>query len=1069
MAEVAVLAAGAGGAYLGSIVGGPLGASIGWGIGTAIGSELFGPDAPEVEGPRLGDLSVQSSAYGQPLPHIDGVARVAGNVIWSSGIAETRHTEEVGGKGGGGEVTQVSYTYSASFAVSINDDEISFVPRVWADGKLIYDMSPGATPESILASLSNIPVFTVHKGDENQLPDPLMQAELGVDNVPAYRGTAYLVFENMALADYGNRLPNITAEVVTTVQAKTHTAAGTPYRPDTNNLIRLSSYSDGIISWWRSVDSFVNQNSNQAWTWKTDINGGIVESRKTITYSAGGAAGFLINTQVVNSGLGHQRADAGIVVDGSGTHVGFFVGQSPKSYPLLNTQGVGIYGLNNFGIWHALFALNNIYVVPGGTPTHQRQYTLYRFVWNSAYPNAKAAAEKTFVGIVMGTYENNGLLYVHTQTNTTEMEIHRLDPESLAIEMSWTINHLDLNSSMALSVTDDFFLFAGDSQNKYNAFQFFDDGSTLVSENGAITTGIGNGPIIILPSVGLVMFHLTWLTTRPLVTGAGDALGNVVSDICTSAGLNLADIDVSQLTQTLTGYVRSRPMSARAAIAPLQRAYYFDAVESDGVLRFVRRGGAAVATINEDELGAHQNGQTPPSALLSIRTQEIDLPREVAVHYINPAFNYQPGIQRSQRQVTLSQQKISVQLPIAMSDDQGAQIAEVLLFNTWAERQKLPLQLGIKYAWLDAADVINVVGNNASYGLRINKINTQNPGLLQLETVVEQADIYTSEAVGEASPVIISSLGLAGPTQLYLLDVPLLQDVDDNAGFYLSAHGLLSGWSGAVLYQSADDGASWYSLTSLLSAATGGLCTTILASGLTTVWDNQSLTIHLNQGSLAAATELAVLNGANAAAVGVDGRWEIIQFQDVVLNGDGTYTISRLLRGRKGTEWAVGTHLADDRFILLTADTLGRYVPNTDKIGVAALYKAPALGTTLAAAEKTSFTHSAVGLKPYAPVHISAQRDGSANLSIDWIRRSRIGGDWRDNVDVELGEDSESYEVDIMNGAAVVRTLTSATQTVTYTAADQVTDFGSAQASIDVNIYQLSATVGRGYPGAATL
>ena len=138
-------------------------------------------------------------------------------------------------------------------------------------------------------------------------------------------------------------------------------------------------------------------------------------------------------------------------------------------------------------------------------------------------------------------------------------------------------------------------------------------------------------------------------------------------------------------------------------------------------------------------------------------------------------------------------------------------------------------------------------------------------------------------------------------------------------------------------------------------------------------------------------------------------------------------------------------------------------------IGIEKYYKAVTVGAALADADETTFTYRGIKFKPYSPVQIEGARDGSSNLTIAWVRRTRIGGDWRDGVDAPLGEESESYEIDIMNGLTVVRTLTATTPSVTYSAANQTTDFGSPQASIDINIYQMSAIVGRGYAGSATV
>lgn len=158
---MAQLAFGVGGAVIGGFFGGPFGASIGWALGSAIGGLLFAPDGPTIEGPRLGDLTVPGSAEGTGIPIVRGTVRVPGRVIWSTDILETRHEEEVeaeGGKGGPPSATQVTYTYSISFAVSLCDAPsggITGVRRIWADSKLIYSVADGAAPATFTANTAH--------------------------------------------------------------------------------------------------------------------------------------------------------------------------------------------------------------------------------------------------------------------------------------------------------------------------------------------------------------------------------------------------------------------------------------------------------------------------------------------------------------------------------------------------------------------------------------------------------------------------------------------------------------------------------------------------------------------------------------------------------------------------------------------------------------------------------------------------------------------------------------------------------------------------------------------------
>ncbi len=74
---------------VGRAIGGPVGGLIGTVLGGTIDRGLFGGGTTR-EGPRLANLAVQSAAYGEPLPLIFGRMRVAGNLVWTAGIKESR-------------------------------------------------------------------------------------------------------------------------------------------------------------------------------------------------------------------------------------------------------------------------------------------------------------------------------------------------------------------------------------------------------------------------------------------------------------------------------------------------------------------------------------------------------------------------------------------------------------------------------------------------------------------------------------------------------------------------------------------------------------------------------------------------------------------------------------------------------------------------------------------------------------------------------------------------------------------------------------------------------------------
>ncbi|HKX23564.1 MAG TPA: phage tail protein [Rhizorhapis sp.] len=186
---------------VGTVLGGPIGGAIGAALGQAVDQNiLFKPKGRE--GPRLDRLDVQTSTYGSQLPQIFGRMRVAGTVIWATDLKETKKKSG----GGKGRPSTTAFSYSASFAVALSSRRIVRVGRIWADGNLLR----GAAGDFKTA----IGDFRLFNGDPDQGQDQLMASAEGTAFTPAHRGTAYALFEDMQLADYGNRIPSLTFEVV---------------------------------------------------------------------------------------------------------------------------------------------------------------------------------------------------------------------------------------------------------------------------------------------------------------------------------------------------------------------------------------------------------------------------------------------------------------------------------------------------------------------------------------------------------------------------------------------------------------------------------------------------------------------------------------------------------------------------------------------------------------------------------------------------------------------------------------------------------------------------------------
>ncbi|OJY67488.1 MAG: hypothetical protein BGP16_02885 [Sphingobium sp. 66-54] len=185
---------------VGSLVGGPVGGMIGALAGQAIDARIFKPAGRS--GPRLNDLQVQTSRYGTQIPRIYGRIRVAGTVIWATDLKESSATSG----GGKGRPSVTSYSYSASFAVALSARRIMGIGRIWADGNLLR----GAAGDF----KAPVGAFRLHAGEADQAVDPLIAADVGPAYAPAFRDCAYAVFDGLQLADFGNRIPSLTFEVI---------------------------------------------------------------------------------------------------------------------------------------------------------------------------------------------------------------------------------------------------------------------------------------------------------------------------------------------------------------------------------------------------------------------------------------------------------------------------------------------------------------------------------------------------------------------------------------------------------------------------------------------------------------------------------------------------------------------------------------------------------------------------------------------------------------------------------------------------------------------------------------
>ena len=217
-------------------------------------------------------------------------------------------------------------------------------------------------------------------------------------------------------------------------------------------------------------------------------------------------------------------------------------------------------------------------------------------------------------------------------------------------------------------------------------------------------------------------------------------------------------------------------------------------------------------------------------------------------------------------------------------------------------------------------------------------------------------------------------------------------------------------------------------------------------------------------GELSSTTEAAVLNGANLMLVGD----EIIAYQTATLVAPRTYTLSKLLRGLRDTTAAMSSHSIGDRAVVLNGATPFVEMP-LYAVGSTRYTKAVAASGNIVDVTAVSAVFTGASVRPFAPCHVAGTRDGSNNLTLTWVRRTRaLVRMFTTSVVPTLGE-AESYEIDVVLAGVVVRTLTATSPTVAYSAANQTTDGITPGDPVIVRVYQISEMVGRGNPAEETV
>jgi hypothetical protein len=522
------------------------------------------------------------------------------------------------------------------------------------------------------------------------------------------------------------------------------------------------------------------------------------------------------------------------------------------------------------------------------------------------------------------------------------------------------------------------------------------------------------------------------------VTLADETLEDVVDALCERAGLPAGSWDATALA-SITKPVRALAVSQvtpiRTVLEQLAAAYFFDCFLADK-LYFVPRGGAVKATVPAEDLGCGE--ERPAEEALPKRVgNDTEIPAQIALSYANANADYNTATEHSDRLLSAQLTTNTVQVPMAFTSAEAKGIVDAMLADAFAGRVTGEAALGLQYARHTPTDVLTLTDNDGgTYRGRLVRVEHAGP-LVKCEWVLDDASALTSAGLTSTDYAPALTVALPGPTRVEPLDIPILRDADDAPGIYVALKPTTASWPGAKLMTSVA-GADYEEVGTATSRAIFGIVTAALTdwTGGNVFDESGSVTVDVGLGELTNATRDQVLDSdANAMLIGS----EIIQFRTATLTSvAGIYTLTGLLRGRRGTEWAMTGHTTGERCVLLRTAGLLRVGYDAARIGIEAAYKGVTLGKLLSSAAEKTITDTGIALKPFAPVNLRQNTAVAGQVTITWDRRTRLSARWPATMVPPLGEAAESYAVELLNlSDAVIETQTVSTASATFGLATQ--------------------------------
>ena len=990
----------------GAVVGGIFGApQLGFAIGSMIGNIV---DPIEIQGRKLGDAPTQVAAEGGARAIVFGKGCVRAVVLMERGGRTVKKQRARGGKGGpkqeGDE--RAFWTYAIGICEAIPGGGLL---RIWENEKLVYDVTPASTIPEDTAEFAKL--FRFYDGSESQLPDPAIEAiYTDPTDAPYYRGTAYMVFPQRDLTDFGEAVPTYRVEVAAAVESQSMAMiAFRRYGVSGQAMVLGADYSGS----WVQHDALTNIFGHAMSVGERVLTtgaGSVVPARtddRGASFVGGSGAigvyspgpGWSVGDVVLLPGV---LGEINRSTDRGATWAP--IGGSPRSsvivaigarWVLANHYSEGIrYSDSPIGdgwssdVSTALsprcgWANDSVAYFGGAShPANDRKLirTHNGFDFDvEAYPPELGTGEQ-----IISMWGHGNIVVAGTDTG----KIIRRSPLGV-----WSYVH-DFGTSNVTEI-------------KHNGVEFVAIGGSGASDtHGKIKSSVDGIAWVERISSPLI-YHEDWtaIATLPyehIEAGQPVPLSTVVAALHDRCGHAPSDYDVTAIPDPIDGVVIESTQTAAEAINSLIGTHWADPADYDGKIRYIKRGAPVVRTLTIDDLidepeTWQRNNAIEYPAKMHFFGQIADL-AYASVKATSARYSADVKVVG----------EVSVSSPETFNTSQRPyEIAAILHKIMWTEAGgEVTWRVTDQHLDLVPTDCVGLSWAGQLWRARITQIEAD-PGELKLKMMLDRQSAYTANLTAIPVPPAPTppQTGIVSDTVLAIMDLPALTDNADTLNYYAAMSGETDAWAGAVLQQSLDGGSTFTTVGETRINSIIGILQEPLPAGLEWYTDEtNAVVVELyTDDDLESRSEVEFLNGGGAFALsyshgGNRPTWEVMQFRDAEKIGPKLWKLTTIHRGQKGT--LPNTHSPGDQFVLLDSSVLrlpaqvawlwAGGAPPGETARPPLVHRAVSNGQTPDTADVVESLYLGFSQREWSTAQVMAERDGGT-ITASVIPRQRFG------------------------------------------------------------------------------